>query len=175
MSQSQSQQDNDDLEENPIEVKKELKSSVLKSALKSFILSHVTSHYEVAAVRTLIKEKSDIWIVRRRLEENLANQNHVVGFISCLTALKTKDQEEPIPGISFWVIFDWPEYGIQGYENHLTKIFLKEEVELYSCKAVRGRSKLKHYIIFYRQAFWNCITQIQRDNPQLSHIPQAST
>lgn len=129
-------------EEETIEVKKELKSSVLKSALKSFVLSHITNHYEVAGVRMMIKEKNDIWLVRRRLEKKLASQKHVVGFISCLTALKTKDNQEPLPGLSFWVIFDWPEYGIQGYEDHLTKIFLKEEVDLYSCKAVRGRSKL---------------------------------
>jgi len=139
MSQSQ---DNENVEvEDVIEVKKEIKSCVLKSALKSFILSHVTNYYEVAGVRTLMRDKQKIWLIRRRLEESLSKQKHVVGFVSCLTALKTKDQEEPLPGISFWVMFDWPEYGIQGYVNHLTKLFLKEEIDLYSCKAVRGRSK----------------------------------
>jgi len=128
-----------------------MKSCVLKSALKSFILTHITNHYEVAGVRTLVKEKEKIWLVRRRLEENLSKQKHVVGFLSCLTALKTKEREEPLPGISFWVIFDWPEYGIQGYENHLTKLFLKEEVDLYSCKAVRGRSKITYsYTVFIK-------------------------
>jgi len=75
-----------------------------------------------------VRDKQKIWLVRRRLEESLSKQKHVVGFVSCLTVLKTKDQEEPLPGISFWVILDWPEHGIQGYENHLTKLFLKEEI-----------------------------------------------
>lgn len=141
MSQHTDSEVQEEHEEITIEVKKELKSCVLKSALKSFILSQVTNHYEVAAVRTLVKEKNEIWLVRRTMEESLSKQKHVVGFISCLTALKTKESKEPMPGISFWVIFDWPEYGIQGYENHLTKLFLKERADLYSCKAVRGRSK----------------------------------
>ena len=141
MSQESNTEFKEENEDPKIEVKKEMKSIVLKSALKSFVLSHVTNHYEVAAVRLLVEVKNDIWLVRRRMEEKLANLKEVVGFISCLTALKTSDHKEPLPGISFWVIFSWPEYGIQAYEDHITKLFLKEQVDLYSCKAVRGRSE----------------------------------
>ena len=47
--------------------------------------------------------------------------------------------KEPFAGISFFVIFDWPQYGLIGYEDHLSKIFLETGVHMVSCKAIRGR------------------------------------
>jgi len=42
-------------------------------------------------------------------------------------------------GISFWVIFDWPQYGLAGYENYISKLFFENGIDLQSCNAVRSR------------------------------------
>ena len=44
--------------------------------------------------------------------------------------------------MAFWVMFDWPEYGIVAYENHLTQLFLSLGVTNIEAKAVKARSKL---------------------------------
>jgi len=126
-----------------VKTKKEIRSNVLKSALKSFVIDHVTNKYEVAAVRIILQKKDgqELWLTRRKAEAVLCRDKNVVAFISCLTAIEVKKKKEPYVGVAFWVIFDWPEYGLAAYESHLTKLFLNESYILYSCKAIRGRSK----------------------------------
>ena len=122
---------------------KELRNQPLRSALKSCIVSKVSSKYQVIAVRALINTNTELWKVRRIMEETLTKDHHVVGFISCGTALtQTANKEvKNVPGISFWIIFDWPEHGLSAYESHVSKIFLKENLNLLACKAIRSRSK----------------------------------
>ena len=126
--------------------KQELRFVPLQNALKAFVVDHVCKYFTVACIRALLNEnsKKEIWTTRQVIEESFAKDPHIVGFFSCGTALKTKVGEEykELPGISFWVIFDWPECGITNYENHLSKLVMKSGLDLYNCKAVRGRSKL---------------------------------
>ena len=133
-------------EDDSVEVKskKEIRSNVLKSALKSFVIDHVTNKYEVAAVRCILQQKDgqELWMTRKKTEAALGRDKNVVAYISCLTAIEIERKKEPLVGVAFWVIFDWPQYGVGAYESHLTKLFLKESCILYSCKAIRGRSKL---------------------------------
>ena len=161
---------------NALKVTRQLRSIKLKNYLKSYICPNVLNYYDIAAVRVLIEESSDeIWLTRRTLEELFGKEEHIVGFISCLTALRIskpkkakkrknneaddddhdveKDEEENdttetdtreedvYAGISFWVIFDWPQYGLQAYENHLAKTVLKANMNLISCKSIKGRGK----------------------------------
>ena len=127
--------------------KKEIRSESLKNGLKAYICSHVVKYYEVAAVRAILKEgEGELFSKRILVEKKLAEDSHVVGFISCLTALDQvlkgrngAQDKKVMAGISFWVCFDWPQYGITAFENHLTKLILSCDLELHSCKAVRGR------------------------------------
>ena len=124
---------------------KELRSNPLKQALKCFVTANVCKYYEVASIRALLKQgdKNEIWEARQLMEAILTNEQRVVGFFSCGTALsqKVKGDSEEVPGLAFWVIFDWPEYGLNAFENYLSKLILKTGLDLLSCKAVRGRSK----------------------------------
>ena len=38
-------------------------------------------------------------------------------------------------GISFWIVFHWPEYGISSFAEHISREFLTAEFDLISCKA----------------------------------------
>ena len=73
------------------------------------------------------------------MESTLDKEGHVVGYFSCGPALSTKvdGESDDVPGLAFWVIFDWPEYGIGAFENYLSKLIL----DILSCKADKGRSK----------------------------------
>ena len=73
------------------------------------------------------------------MESTLDKEGHVVGYFSCGLALSTKvdGESDDVPGLAFWVIFDWPEYGIGAFENYLSKLIL----DILSCKADKGRSK----------------------------------
>ena len=131
-------------EEESFVSKRELRCRPLEAGLRSLIAQHVTEYYQVAAVRALIRENMlEIYNVREIFEKKLRKEEHVVGYFSCITGLKQKEKDEwtEIPGISFWVIFDWPEYGLSAYESHLTKLFLSSGLSNLSCKAVRGKSK----------------------------------
>ena len=127
-------------EEESFVSKRELRCRPLEAGLRSLIAQHVTEYYQVAAVRALIRENMlEIYNVREIFEKKLRKEEHVVGYFSCITGLKQKEKE--ILGISFWVIFDWPEYGLSAYESHLTKLFLSSGLSNLSCKAGRGKSK----------------------------------
>jgi len=137
--------ENDNGVEQEIFSTRELRSKPLKNCLKAFILQHVCNHYDVAAIRALVKKnsKNEIWKTRRVIEDEFDNDRHIAGFFSCVTALKQKvdEKEEETPGISFWVMFDWPEYSLSAYENHLTKIIVAQDLDVLSCKAIKRRSK----------------------------------
>ena len=91
------------------------------------IVEKVTSKYQVIAVRALLNQSSqkELWNVRRILEETLNKDEHVVGFISCGTALKQtiKGNSNNVAGIAFWIIFDWPDYGLNAFESYISKLF----------------------------------------------------
>ena len=33
-------------------------------------------------------------------------------------------------GISFWIVFNWPEYGILSFAEHISREFLTAELDL---------------------------------------------
>ena len=86
----------------------ELRSAPLKKILQSCVVEHVAAFYQVAAVRVLVKD-GELWKVRQIFEEKLRLDGHIVGFFSCPTALEQKKngQKIRVPGLSFWVIFDF--------------------------------------------------------------------
>ena len=126
--------------------KRELKCSLIRTTLKSFVIQHVARYYQAAAIRVMLPTTTNIgvWQARQKLEERFATESSIAGFFSCGTALvnQTKnDQKQDIAGISFWVMFDWPEMGIDAYESHLTRIATETGLETVHCKAVKGRGK----------------------------------
>ena len=76
----------------------------------------------MASVRALLKidSHSEIWEARQLMETTLSEGEHVVGFFSCGTALsqKVKEGKAEHPGLAFWVMFDWPEYGTSDFAFH---------------------------------------------------------
>ena len=127
--------------------KKELRCKPLVAALKCSVALVVSNFYQVVAIRVLSKQgenSPEIWSKRQLFEENLKREEKVVGFFSCPTALQKsiRNKKVEVPGMAFWVMFDWPEYGIVAYENHLTQLFLSLGVTNIEAKAVKARSKL---------------------------------
>ena len=62
-----------------------------------------------------------------------------------------EDMEEPSSnncGISFLVVFDWPEYGFSSFAEHISREVLTAEFDLISCKAIRSRGRLKILYLF---------------------------
>eukprot|EP00111_Clytia_hemisphaerica_P019795 TCONS_00058404-protein len=143
-SDSSSEEDHATSKEEPkIKPKAEIRSIPLVHALKTFVVENVMKHYTVAAIRALMKpdSKVEIWQVRQALEKKFSEDAHIAGFVSCGTALKTKykGQDIDLPGISFFVMFDWAECAIDSYENHLSKVVMNSGLDIYNCRALRGR------------------------------------
>ena len=100
--------------------------------------------------------------------EVLEDNEHIVCFFSCITAMVEKkntkarrkindlgsseeDGEESINndcGISFWIVFNWPEYGISSFAEDIFREFLTAEFDLISCRAIRSRGKLTILYLF---------------------------
>ena len=123
---------------------KELKSNVLKNGLEACVLTHIVQKHEVIALRILVDENQEYFETRRLVERKLSKEKHVVGFMSCLTAIKTKacndeDEEEVLHGLGVWIIYDWPEYGTVAFENFITKMLIEEKISVLSCKSVKPR------------------------------------
>ena len=121
-----------------------LRRKPLRQALKCFVTTNVCKYYEVASVRALLKSVGDLelWEARQKLEATLLSEKNIVGFFSCGTVLtqKAKDgNSSETPGLAFWVMFDWPEYGISALETYLSKLIIKTGLDLLHCGAVRGR------------------------------------
>ena len=51
-------------------------------------------------------------------------------------------------GMSFWIVFNWPEYGISSFAEHISREFLTAEFDLISCKAIRSRGRLTILYLF---------------------------
>ena len=145
---------------------RQLRRNVIKNALKASVVGPLTSKYEVCAVRSLcvngiLKEKT--WITRRLLESLLEENPYVLCFFSCITALSGRNhgkknrqsnkdsrnsEDETIAeqifcaGISLWIVFNWPEFGLPAFEEYISKETLAAGLVLRSCKAVRGRGKI---------------------------------
>ena len=149
--------------------RRQLRSEVLKRAMRAYIVSPVIRKYHVIAVRAMWSstEKSEdlIWGKRRQIEDILLRNDKIVAFFSCITTMvekeshkrKRKDTEDDgdnssmddndeertqyAPGISFWIAFDWPEYGLNAFEDLVCKTFLKSQMNLVACKAIKPRGK----------------------------------
>ena len=102
------------------------------------------------------------------MEKVLEDNEHIVCFFSCITAVVEKKKEKAMKrrndsgsseedgeessnnncGISFWIVFNWPEYGISSFAEHISREFLTAEFDLISCKAIRSRAKLTVLYLF---------------------------
>ncbi|XP_066933575.1 uncharacterized protein [Clytia hemisphaerica] len=136
-----------DEEQDIINPKKELRCSLLKTTLKSFVVTHVSKYYQACGIRVMLPHlsKVEVWLARQKLEERLASEPHVVGFFSCGTALydvkknNNDDEQQAIAGVTFWIMFDWPDMAIEVYESHITRVAMDVGLDTVHCKAVKGR------------------------------------
>ena len=150
---------------------KELRSSLIRNSLRSFVVSPLIKKFQVCAVRAICignLSKENIWLQRRKMEKVLEENEHIVCFFSCITAMGEKkntkarrrrddsgsseeDGEESNNnncGISFWIVFNWPEYGIWSFVEHISREFLTAEFDLISCQAIRSIGKLTILYLF---------------------------
>ena len=51
-------------------------------------------------------------------------------------------------GISFWIVFNWPEYGISSFAEDISREFLTADFDLISCKAIRSKGRLTILYLF---------------------------
>ena len=51
-------------------------------------------------------------------------------------------------GISFWIVFNSPEYGNSWFAEHISREFLTAEFDLISYKAIRSRGRLTILYLF---------------------------
>ena len=102
------------------------------------------------------------------MEKLLEDNEHIVCFLSCITAMvenkkakagkrrndsvsSKENMEESSSNncdISFWTVFNWPEYGISPFAEHTSREFLMAEFDLVSCKAIRSRGRLTILYLF---------------------------
>ena len=76
---------------------KELRSSLIRNSLKSFVVSALIRKFEVSAVRAICAgtlSKENIWLQRRKMEKLLEDNEHIVCFFSCITAMVEKQESE---------------------------------------------------------------------------------
>ena len=112
--------------------------------------------------------------------KSFRDKEHIVYFFSCITAVVEKkntkarrrrndsgsseeDGEESVNnncGISFWIVFNWPEYGISSFAEHISREFLTAEFDLISCKAIRARGKLTILYLFIVNAVTSVVCSI---------------
>ena len=120
---------------------KQLRSSFIRNSLKSFVVASLIKKFQVCAVSALALKQRNIWLQRRKMEKLLQDNEHIVGFFSCIIAMvenkKAKewkrrnnsessgeDVEECSSnncGISFWTVFYWSEYGISSFAEHISR------------------------------------------------------
>ena len=129
--------------------KRELREIPLRRALLSYVVPVFVAKYQAIAVRTLwkLENASDVmWGKRQQLEGDLRKIPNVVAFFSCATALEERKRNHEgrrtfLPGFAFWIVFDWPEYMVQAFENMVCQRLLDAGLEIDSCKSVKGRGK----------------------------------
>ena len=100
------------------------------------------------------------------MEKLLEDNEHIVFFL-CITAMvrykkakagtrrndsgsSKKDAEESSNncGSSLWIVFNWPEYSISSFAEHISREFLTAEFDLISCKAIGSRGRLAILYLF---------------------------
>ena len=146
-----------------------LRCKPLREGLKRYIVPQVVAKYNIVSLRAVwtlerLAVDASIWEKRRELEVILLAQDEIVAFFSCITALsqrkppkKRKRKEEndsseeseeedneskiPLPGLSFWIVCDWPEYGIKKLEGTISKLFQEAGLNIERCKAITSRGK----------------------------------
>lgn len=50
-----------------------------------------------------------------------------------------------IPGVAFWIVFDWPHYGLQSMEQHFAKEFMALGLDIHEVKAIQTRGEKLFY------------------------------
>lgn len=90
-----------------------------------------------------------MWENRLNLENLLKEKKNVVSFISCTTAVESKDKDV-YPGVAFWINFDWPGYALYQVESLFCKLFLEAGIQISSCKTLVGRGE----IFYFENTLW---------------------
>ena len=140
--------------QNEIQAAAPVSSNVIKNALKAYIVGPLTLKYQVCAVRSLCVDgvsKEKIRMTRPLLESLLEKNPYVVCFFSCITALsegkhgrnnrrsnkdRSNSEDETVteeifcPGISLWIVFNWPESGLSAFEEYSSKEILADGLDL---------------------------------------------
>ena len=144
---------------------KELRSSLIRNSLKQFAVSLLIRTFQVCAVRVICignLSKENIWLQRRKMEKVLEDNEHIVFFFvyycygrkeesrndSGSSEEAGEESSNNNCGISFWIVFNWPEYGISSFADNISRKFLTAEFNLISCKAIRSRGKLTILYLF---------------------------
>ena len=172
---------------------KELRSSLIRNSLKSFVLAPLIRKFKVCAVRAIYigtLSKENIWLQRRKTEKLLQDNEHIVYFFSGITVMvenkkakagnmrndsgSSEDDEEEsssnINSISFWIVFNWPEYGISSFAEHISRGFVTAEFDLISCKAIRSRDRLSILYLFIVNTVTSVACSIAIYLPYFSNI-----
>ena len=124
-------------------VAKESCSTLIRSSLKSLVFSSLTRKFQVCAVRPIyigMLSKGNIWLQRRTFYRTMSIL--YVFFRALLLWWKRTKQKEGERemirgavrkmkkkisnknyGISLWIMFNWPEYGIWSIAEHIWGIF----------------------------------------------------
>lgn len=124
--------------------RKELKANQLKRALKTYIIPIVSNKYHSLGIRVLWTEEKDcktMWEHRLKLESMLCSIKEIVLFFSCVTASDGEDNSMHF-GFSFWISFDWTAYGLETFENLISKKFMEAGLCIHQCKSLRSRGKM---------------------------------
>ena len=121
---------------------KELRISLMRNSLKSFVVSSLIRKFQVCAVRVICMgnlSKENIWLERRKMEKVLEDNEDIVCFFSCIIAMVEQKKAKPRRtrndsgsseedgeefdnnncAISVWIVFNWPEYGISSFAEHI--------------------------------------------------------
>jgi len=131
---------------------RELRSEKLKKSLKAYVVPIVIKHYQVIALRALMENTendANIWEKRRRMEGILSTEKSIAGFFSCITGIEEKQKNKEskeievtvVPGVCFWIFFDWPEHGVDAFEVKVMKLFMESGMSLKRCSIVKPRGK----------------------------------
>ena len=116
------------------------------------------------------------------MEKLLEDNEHIACFFSCITSMvenkkakagkrrndsgsSEKDIEESCNnncGISFWIVFNWPKYGISSFAEHISRECLTAEFDLISCEAIRSRSRLAILYLFVVNTVTSVVCSIAR-------------
>ena len=70
-------------------------------------------------------------IVRASIFSNLVEEND------------DGETEKVASGISFWIVYDWPEYGMEAMQSHFFKEFMESGLEISEVNAVKCRGNYK--------------------------------